>query len=894
MSTLPGRHFLKRMFALALAAVMTLSLATVSAFAVGETGGEAAALDTSDLAAVIAAMKSDPAAGKVIGVDAEDAFDYLSYVYLGWRTTGGTWQNQVIEDFFSAEMKKAGYALTDEDLSWDNEAGDFFYIQHDDSSSLVFNPEYAHFKIASVTDANGGEVTDDPLLETAHRVLDQELFAFDPTSDVYQAHYTALYGAALSEYGWDPDAAYADEQEKDDAFINAMWAWIREDRDGDGNRDHVFPDGTAVGARRGEEAEMNRRAHLAGSTGFNVSAEQKAAVEADLSKLSEIGTVGKVVYVGTVRVANDKPTSSIDAVNAMLEADPDALKGAVLLCDGSHRNNVAFAEKVGAISEMTYASMSYFLHPTIEEEDGTGTPWYGQEDARWYNEIALRGAQGGETFGADVNEWYSDSGRYTLNGAGAATATRLMEAGTPIVEWNISKQQYVMLRELTETKGYTVEMNIASMGEFYPMNDESNPDAQGQLTAIAEIKGTTYPDERVVIAGHVQEPSSNDNATGCSLTVELAVTMKKLIDEGILPRPERTMTFLIGDEMSFSSLYLNAHDGAEGHPNAGRENLVEKIVCSIDLDMTGEDPNKTGGVMRIEKCPDPSAVYNYMLDTIPEDGDYLDENGGHDGEFVRTPDSHTLWGAGSISGVDIGGNYLNDLYMAAAQEAAAIMAEDGYDFQVDVCPYEGGSDHSRFLQRGVPSVLTWHFTDYVYHTTVDTLYMSSARELQSVGLTSLATGYMMAHKSEGATLKTLELLCDAAKARFEIETNNTKRHEYWAKQESKDLAEELTQEREVLNAWADWYVEAIQSCARYLTDDFEGYAEAEAAAIAKVEALRSAALATADETFAQEQAPVDDNPDTGDGSRTALWAVLLVGSLMGMAVLSRKKEDEAV
>ena len=33
------------------------------------------------------------------GVDGESAFDYLGTVFLGWRTTGGPWQNYVINDF---------------------------------------------------------------------------------------------------------------------------------------------------------------------------------------------------------------------------------------------------------------------------------------------------------------------------------------------------------------------------------------------------------------------------------------------------------------------------------------------------------------------------------------------------------------------------------------------------------------------------------------------------------------------------------------------------------------------------------------------------------------------------------------------------------------------------
>ena len=42
-------------------------------------------------------------------IDGEDMFDYLSYVYLGWRTTGGRWQNQVIDSFAHGQLVDAGY-----------------------------------------------------------------------------------------------------------------------------------------------------------------------------------------------------------------------------------------------------------------------------------------------------------------------------------------------------------------------------------------------------------------------------------------------------------------------------------------------------------------------------------------------------------------------------------------------------------------------------------------------------------------------------------------------------------------------------------------------------------------------------------------------------------------
>ena len=173
--------------------------------------------------------------------------------------------------------------------------------------------------------------------------------------------------------------------------------------------------------------------------------------------------------------------------------------------------------------------------------------------------------------------------------------------------------------------------------------------------------------------------------------------------------------------------------------------------------MTGEDPDKTGGVMRIEKTPDPSAIYNYTLDTLPwEDGAAYDENFKDSyGNFVRLPDSHTLWGAGSVSVIFAEGYFLNDLYMYASQN---VIAYHDSNFQVDVCPYEGGSDHSVFLKSFIPALLTWHFTDYTYHTSVDTLNMSSAYEMENVGITSLATALMIANTTDENQDLAVELL----------------------------------------------------------------------------------------------------------------------------------------
>ena len=323
-----------------------------------------------DLDAIVSLLSGED------GVDGESAFDYLGTVFLGWRTTGGPWQNYVINDFIGNTIINAGYedmgdSHTGADFSdWthDYDNGDQFWVQHDDSSSLVWAPEYARMEITSIT-KDGEEVTEGSIYDLKE-VVDVESYSYDPTSDVYQAHYIEKY---------DLDATVGD----DDGFIKAMSDWINQ-KDGSGKRTMVFPEGEEPGAARGEEAHLNERAHLATNTGFNVTAEELEAIRANPGDVRELvaGKTGQVVYVGNVR---------------NYSGDKEALAGKVLLCDSSNRNNFTFAQEVGAISVMTTASLDNYSNP-VEEAD-----WFGPEGVMkdWYDQW-----YDGE------NEWYTNSARF--------------------------------------------------------------------------------------------------------------------------------------------------------------------------------------------------------------------------------------------------------------------------------------------------------------------------------------------------------------------------------------------------------------------------------------------------------------------------------------------------
>ena len=274
-------------------------------------------------------------------------------------------------------------------------------------------------------------------------------------------------------------------------------------------------------------------------------------------------------------------------------------------------------------------------------------------------------------------------------------------------------------------------------------------------TLVAEIPGRVRPDERIILAAHVQEPGANDNASGCGTLLASALAMHDAIRRGALPAPARTITFLWVDEIRGSEQWIKEH-----------ADLLKGVVAMLSLDMTGEDTAKTGGTFLIEKQPDPSAIWN------------------------RPSDPHSEWGGSKVDPATVRGSFLNDLHLAVALRRAR-----DTNWVVRTNPYEGGSDHTVFMRAGVPSLLNWHFTDRYYHTNLDTLDKVSPTEMQHVGIVVGTTAMFLAaaDKTDAAPLtKLMETARDARMATEE--TNNAT--------------------PEILQAWRKWYDEAIASLTR--------------------------------------------------------------------------------
>lgn len=281
-----------------------------------------------------------------------------------------------------------------------------------------------------------------------------------------------------------------------------------------------------------------------------------------------------------------------------------------------------------------------------------------------------------------------------------------------------------------------------------------------ELTLVANVRGASKPAERFVFSAHVQEPGANDNATGVGTLAEMARVTASLLNAGKI-KPQRTITFLWGDEIVSTNRYIK--------DDSIRANGIK---WGLSLDMVGEDVQKTGGSFLIEKMPDPSAIW------------------------TRGNDKHSEWGGSPLKESDMFPHYFNDLLLnRCLQESRAT------GWVVNTNPFEGGSDHTPFLQARIPGLLMWHFTDVYYHTDGDRLEMVSPDEMKHVGVSALVTAYLLTEADTRTAVALINDLAGNALARLQAECAIGKAN----LQQGGDAAKE----KHILEVWRDWYLVAL-------------------------------------------------------------------------------------
>ncbi len=290
-----------------------------------------------------------------------------------------------------------------------------------------------------------------------------------------------------------------------------------------------------------------------------------------------------------------------------------------------------------------------------------------------------------------------------------------------------------------------------------------------ELTIVANVRGNIKPQERFVYSAHVQEPGANDNASGVGTLAEMARLTAKLVNTKQL-NPQRSLTFLWGDEITSTRRYITENsDRAKG------------ILWGMSLDMVGEDTEKTGGTFLLEKMPDPSAIW------------------------TRGEDKHSEWGAGNVKEKDLFPHYYNDFVYDICKEQGKFA-----NWTVKFNPFEGGSDHTPFLQSKIPGLLMWHFTDVFYHTDNDRIDKVSATTMKNVAVSALTTAYTLINADETTAAATVTQVNEDALSRLKTEFELSKTAIAAGKSKS--------DEQHIIAVWGKWYVDALATIGTMAVD----------------------------------------------------------------------------
>ncbi len=238
----------------------------------------------------------------------------------------------------------------------------------------------------------------------------------------------------------------------------------------------------------------------------------------------------------------------------------------------------------------------------------------------------------------------------------------------------LDRGQRVVVKAHVRSKTYPSRMNVISAS--IPGTDPNS----GELIAVAHAYET------------VATPGANDNCTGVATILEVGRTLARLIKNGDLPRPKRTIRFVWGPEISGTTAFMNKHP-----------ELQDKLIAALNFDMTGANLKLTDGYLRMKMTPD--SLPSYLNDLM---GSLL--------QFVDQTEIRTQQG-------------------------------DNGQFNYRMCPVAAitsGSDHSVFNNGGIPAMQFNHWPDNFYHSSHDRIVYVDPTELKRTSFMAAAAFYYLA------------------------------------------------------------------------------------------------------------------------------------------------------
>ena len=310
-----------------------------------------------------------------------------------------------------------------------------------------------------------------------------------------------------------------------------------------------------------------------------------------------------------------------------------------------------------AVREFGAAGVASFDNPT-------GRPIDRPDEISWNNLGGRGGAQGKTTFAFNLSH----------------------RMGMDLVDL-IEHNEKVTVHAIVKSSEYDAEMQVPT----------------------AVIRGDGSTDQEIAYTGHLFEgiakQGAMDDTSGCAVTLEMMRAWKKLIDDGVLPRPHRTVRVMWVPEIQGTNAYLDRYPEE-----------AKRMVAAFSIDMAGEDVQKNRNSLRLMRTP---YTVNHFINEVTQQ--FFEYVGDTNREKVQNR--------------RIAYSYLFPILDPTG-------SRDQFYYNIE--KHYGSSDHTAFLGHGIPAILMNNWPDWAYHTNEDRPWSADPTQLKRAVFISLATGNVLA------------------------------------------------------------------------------------------------------------------------------------------------------
>src|SRR5438477_5469886 len=233
----------------------------------------------------------------------------------------------------------------------------------------------------------------------------------------------------------------------------------------------------------------------------------------------------------------------------------------------------------------------------------------------------------------------------------------------------------------------------------------------GQHAGNYEVVTATIPgadpklkEEEIAFSCHLdhQQPGANDNASGCVTILEVARTLQKLINEGTLARPARTIRFIWPPEIEGTVTLLNA-----------KPEFAKRIKAVVHMDMVGGGP-ETKAVFHVTRGP--MSLPSFVHDVAWAFAEWVNE------------ESYKFAATGNA-------------------EYPMVAPEGGKEpLRAEYSAFTMGSDHDVYQDSsfGIPAIYLNDWPDRYIHMNLDTAANIDPTKLKRAAFVGAASGYFLA------------------------------------------------------------------------------------------------------------------------------------------------------